>query len=70
MKSTQWERCSEVSIESEMANLREVEANIDECLEIMPVSNLTRYKLVLALSFVQQAIEALTVFQSERATSP
>ena len=31
-----------------------------------PFSNLTRYKLLLALSFEQQAIEALTVFQSDR----
>jgi hypothetical protein len=68
MKSAHWEPCSEVSINSELRNLREVRTNLIECLDSMPKDN-RRTKLTVALSFVQMAIDALTTFRAERSTS-
>jgi hypothetical protein len=68
MKSANWEPCSAVSINSELHNLREVRTNLIECLDSMPKDN-RRTKLTVALSFVQMAIDALTTFPAERATS-
>jgi hypothetical protein len=68
MKCAHWEPCSEVSINSELNNLREVGTNLNECLDSLP-KDVRRTKLTVALSFVQMAIDALTTFQAERATS-
>ena len=68
MKSARWEPCSEVSIKSELHNLREVRTNLTECLDSLP-KDVRRTKLTVALSFVQMAIDALTTFQAGRTTS-
>ena len=61
--------CSEASIDSELHNLREVRANLSECLDVLPGDDVAHFKLAMALSFVQMAIEALSSFQAERAAS-
>ena len=58
--------CSEDSIGSELHNLREVRANLIECLDVLPEDDVARIKMDMALSFVQLAIDALSSFQAER----
>jgi hypothetical protein len=55
MKAATWESCSGVSLNSELANLREVETNLAECFRTDP----RRCNIVVALSFLQMAIAAL-----------
>jgi hypothetical protein len=47
--------CSEDSIGSELHNLREVRANLIECLDVLPEDDVARIKMDMALSFVQLA---------------
>jgi hypothetical protein len=61
--------CSEDSIGSELHNLREVRANLIECLDVLPEDDVARIKIDMALSFVQLAIDALSSFHAERAGS-
>jgi hypothetical protein len=61
--------CSEDSIGSELHNLREVRANLIECLDVLPEDAVTHIKMAAALSFVQLAIDALSTFQAGRAVS-
>ena len=66
MRSARWEPCSEVSINSELDNLREVRANLSECLNAMPENDSVRPRMAMALSFVEMAIDALNSFQAEQ----
>lgn len=54
MKCAKWEECAEVSIRSEIVNLKEVEANLRD------LHLLTGSSVIIALSFVQQAIQQLS----------
>ena len=63
MKTTQWESCSEASIDAELYQLRKVRTNLSECIDVLPKEH-ARAKMAAALSFVQMAIEALTHFQA------
>lgn len=69
MKSANWAPCSEVSLDSELRNLREIRTNLSECIDSLPEDDVGRSKMAMALSFVQMAIDALTSFQAERVAS-
>jgi hypothetical protein len=69
VKSANWAPCSEVSLDSELRNLREIRTNLSECIDSLPEDDVGRNKMAMALSFVQMAIDALTSFQAERAAS-
>ena len=58
MKCAKWEQCSEVSIRSEISNLQEVEMNLGD-LRVLHGKDSTTDSVILALSFVHQAIEQL-----------
>lgn len=62
MKSANWEPCSEASINSELKHLREVRANLSECVANLLVDE-ARPHMTMALSFVQSAIDALAMYQ-------
>jgi hypothetical protein len=64
MKSANWEPCSEASINSELNHLREVRANLSECVADLLVDE-ERPHMTMALSFVQLAIDALAAYQVE-----
>jgi hypothetical protein len=64
MKSATWESCSEVSIDSQLRNLREIAANLTESLA---TTDEMRSKAAKAQSFVQMAIAALENVQAEPA---
>ncbi len=67
MKCTNWEPCSEVSINTELRNLREIETNLGECLG----ADETRYRAAIAQSFLQMAIAAVKDLQAASAmTAP
>ena len=36
MKTTQWESCSEASIDAELYQLRKVRTNLSECIDVLP----------------------------------
>lgn len=63
MKTTQWESCSEASIDAELYRLRKVRTNLSECIDVLREDH-AREKMTAALSFVQMAIDALTHFQA------
>lgn len=62
MKRANWEPCSEASINSELNHLREVRANLSECVADLLVDE-ARPHMTMALSFVQMAIDALATYQ-------
>jgi len=62
MKSANWQPCSEASINSELNHLREVRANLSECIADLLVGE-ARPHMTMALSFVQLAIDALATYQ-------
>jgi len=68
VKSATWQRCSEVSINSELANLREIRTNLSECISTLH-EDAVRTRLTMALSFVQMTIDALEGFKKERTTA-
>lgn len=55
MKEALWTECSATSIHSQILNLQQVEAN----LVALPTLEDERGKIVIALSFVRQAMKAL-----------
>jgi hypothetical protein len=65
MKSANWEPCSEISINCELNRLREVRRNLSECIDALPEDD-ARSKMLMALSFVQMAMDALASFQAEQ----
>jgi hypothetical protein len=69
LKSANWSACSEVSLDSELRNLREIRTNLSECIDSLSEDDVGRNKMAVALSFVQMAIDALSSFQAERAAS-
>ena len=64
MKCARWEPCSETSIASQVFNLQEVEANLSD-LQLNPVEPDVAAKIVVAVSFIRQAIYALAQTNSE-----
>jgi hypothetical protein len=67
MKSATWAPCSEASINSELNHLREVRANLSECVADQPVNEAPPH-MTMALSFVQLAIDALATYQVKTKT--
>lgn len=59
MKCAEWEKCSEVSFTSEMLNLKEVEGNLQELQRLTGKID-AEGAVTIALSFVHQAIQALS----------
>jgi hypothetical protein len=55
MKQPSWQDCSEISINSELVNLKEIEANLEALLASINGGFSEKPRLVEALSFVQQA---------------
>jgi hypothetical protein len=64
MKCARWELCSEASIASQVFDLQEVEANLSD-LQLNPVDPDVAGKIVVAISFIRQAIYALAETKSE-----
>lgn len=58
MKCARWEPCSQTSIASQVFDLQEVEANLSD-LQLNPVDSDAASKIVVAISFIRQAIYAL-----------
>ena len=56
MKSAKWEQSSEVSIMSEVFNLKEVEANLSG---LLTDEESKTGRITLALSFIHQAVQQL-----------
>jgi len=61
--------CSEDSIDSALHKLRSVRFDLSECLLVLREEDTGRAKMVMALSFIQLAVEALLSLQSERDAS-
>ena len=61
--------CSQDSIDSAMLELREVRFKLSECLSVLREEDVGRAKMVMALSFIQMAFDALSSFQSDRDAS-
>jgi hypothetical protein len=61
--------CSGDRFASELGHLLEVRAKLSEYLDILPEDEIGRTKTVMALSFVQLAIDALNSFQCAPAPS-
>jgi hypothetical protein len=64
MKCARWESCSDTSIASQVFNLQEVEANLSD-LQRNPVNPDITGKIVVAVSFIRQAIYALAETKPE-----
>jgi hypothetical protein len=64
MKCARWELCSEASIASQVFNLQEVEANLSD-LQRNPGHPDVAGKIVVAVSFIRQAIHALAEIKLE-----
>jgi hypothetical protein len=67
MKCAQWKPCSEISIASEILNLQEVGANLME-FPASPTEMVTAGRVSLALSFIQQAMDALSQARSSESS--
>jgi hypothetical protein len=65
MKSANRESCSEASINCEMNRLREVRTSLNNCIDALPEGD-ARSKMLMALSYVQMAMDALASFQAEQ----
>ena len=65
MKSANRESCSEASINCELNRLREVRASLNNCIDALPEDD-ARNKMLMALSYVQMAMDALSSFQAEQ----
>ncbi len=59
MKCAQWQGCSKVSIDSEILNLREVEANLVDLMSAVYDDAFTAGQIAIALSFLRDASQAL-----------
>ncbi len=64
MKCARWEPCSDTSVASQVFNLQEVEANLSD-LQRNPVDPDIAGKIVVAVSFIRQAIYALAETKPE-----
>jgi hypothetical protein len=60
MKLAQWNEFSEISLSSELANLKEIEANLEALSASTNGDFSARSKVAEALSFVQQAASAIS----------
>jgi hypothetical protein len=61
--------CSQDSIDSASHKLRGVRLELSECLVVLREEDVGHAKMVMALSFIQLALDALVGFQSERDTA-
>jgi hypothetical protein len=61
--------CSKGLIDSASHELRGVRLKLSECLVVLREEDTGHDKVVMALSFIQLALDALLGFQSERDTA-
>jgi hypothetical protein len=64
MKLARWEECSQISIGSQVLDLKEIEANLLD-FPVSPGDVLGAAKIAVAVSFIRQARETLSQTRSD-----